>query len=115
MTIVWGCVDLGRFYHSSYSVVNAARAGAGYASTRTFTTNDTAWQAGIREVVLSEMDQLAGFDANQVVVTAAADFTGGAVPRLRVTVQYPFAMVVPWPLLTNSFQLAHTAEMRATR
>lgn len=115
LTMVWGCVDYGRFYHSYYSVINAARTGAGHAATHTATSDDTAWQAEIREAVIDEMDRLAGFDESQVVVTATRDFSGGPIPRLDVTVQYPFETVVDWPLLPSDFQLVHTSRMRAIR
>lgn len=115
LTIVWGSVDFGRFFHTRYSVINAAREGAAHASVTSSTSNSTAWQAEVRQVVLDEMSQLYHFDPTLAAVTITRDFTDGPVPRLRVAVQYPFATVVGWPVLPNSFQIAHTAEMRAIR
>jgi Flp pilus assembly protein TadG len=115
ITIAFGCVDLGRFYHSRFSVTNAASAGARWAALNSETSLSTAWQQSIRQKVIDEMDHLHGFDQSQLTVSVTRDFSSGPFPLLRVEVQYPFSMVVSWPLLPNSFPLKQTAEMRAVR
>jgi len=115
LTIVFGAVDLGQYHHAHYGVINSARTAAGHAAMSSVTSDAAAWHSEIRQVALNEMDQLNGFDATLATVTAVRDFSDGPVPRLRVTVQYPFSTIVGWPLLPTSFQLVHTAEIRAIR
>lgn len=116
ITIVLGCVDFGRFAHSYIAVTNAARAGAGHAAMNA-SSDATAWEAKVKAAAQREMEQLRNFDATQLTVTATRNFDGPALgqPRLRVTVQYPFNMVVAWPLLPSSMTLSQSAEIRAIR
>lgn len=115
VTIVFGCVDFGRFAYYYISVTNAARVGASFGSLHPVTTATLpAWQEDIRQAVLTEMPQ-PPFDHANLTVPQAIVITEGDFRRARVTVSYSFQTLVSWPALPSSMNLTRTVEMRVIR
>jgi Flp pilus assembly protein TadG len=120
VTIVFGCVDFGRFAYSYISVTNAARAAADFAATHTYTTGtETAWRNETRQAAIDEMSQMLNFNATDVTVPnpVVTNETGqsNGLKRVRVTVSYPFRTVVTWPAIPSQTNLSRTVEMRVIR
>jgi Flp pilus assembly protein TadG len=115
MTLVLGCVDFGRLGHSYIAVTNAARAGAGYGSTTSYTAATyNSWVANVQQAVVDEMSQLYGFDATKLTVTTTVVTESGGGSRVQVTVSYPFTTVASWPGLPTTLTLAQTVVMEST-
>jgi Flp pilus assembly protein TadG len=116
ITIVFGCVDFGRFAYAYISVTNAARAGADFASTNRYTTSTASlWAAKIRLAVQDEMGQMSGFDPDNLSVTAPAPTPDGNLKLVSVQVTYQFRTTVTWPALPNQLALTRTVRMRVIR
>ncbi|HEV2294147.1 MAG TPA: TadE/TadG family type IV pilus assembly protein [Tepidisphaeraceae bacterium] len=119
VTIVLGVVDLGRFAYAHIALSNAARAGADFASVNPYTgATEINWRTQVRQKVASEMQPI--IDADQfgdadLVVTATRSVDPGSLWRVRVEAQYPFEMLVSWPLLPNRIDLRRAVEMRGIR
>jgi hypothetical protein len=92
-------VDLGRLGFDRNVVANAARLGASVASHEPPGGSDqTAWQAKIREHVENELSQLGGFDPEDVELSVSLVDEGG-LPCACVELEYPFRMLFDWPVL----------------
>jgi len=116
LTIVLGCVDFGRMAHSYIAVTNAARAGAGYGSTHTWTSATlSTWQANIRQAVIDEMSRLNGFDSTKLSVTTTATTESSGQWRVQVEVSYPFQTAVNWPYLPSSVTLRRVVVLPGIR
>lgn len=116
ITLLLGCVDFGRFPHSYMAVINAARAGAGYGATHPYTTaTASAWQAAVRQAVLDEMQNVAGFDATKLSVTTTLGIDSGGATNVTVDVRYPFQTLIAWPVLPASLTLRQVTVMRSVR
>src|SRR5262245_25461546 len=103
MTIVLGCIDFGRFGHSYIAGPNAARAGAGYGSSHTYTTSTQAqWTASVKQAVKDEMSQLSGFDPTRLSVNVTPIAETSPAWRVQVDVSYPFQTAVQWPGIPSS-------------
>lgn len=115
ITIVFGCVDFGRFAHKYIAVTNAARVGAGFASFNPVTaTTLPAWQQAIREAIEAELSGLCAAGEITIappVVTTEPD----GLKRVRVEVSCPFETLVQWHLLPQSMTLTRAVEMRVIR
>jgi Flp pilus assembly protein TadG len=115
-TIVLGCIDFGRFGYSYIAVTNAARAGAGYGSTHTYTTSTQAqWTANVQQAVQNEMSSLSGFDATKLSVTVTPIQETSPAWRVQVAVSYPFQTAVQWPGVPSSITMQQTVVMEAIR
>jgi Flp pilus assembly protein TadG len=113
VTLVFGCVDFGRFAYTDIAVSNAARAGAGFGANHPYTTATLgAWQTQVRQTV---QDDLSDFDPSLLSVTAAPATVDGGAWQARVDVSYPFTMVVSWPGLPASMTLRQVAVMPSVR
>ncbi len=116
VTLVLGCIDFGRMAHSYIAVTNAARAGAGYGSTHTWTSATLGtWKANVRQAVVDEMNQLNGFDATKLSVTTTATTETGGQWRVQVDVSYPFQTVVNWPYVPSSLTLRRVVVLPGIR
>ncbi|HUT14609.1 MAG TPA: TadE family protein [Thermoguttaceae bacterium] len=115
VTIVLGCVDLGRFAHAFIAVNNAARAGAGFACLHPFTTTtQSKWHQQIRQTVETELGTR--FDPSKLDVPLPdVSIEPDGRKRVRVEVSYPFETVVRWPLLPTEMNLRRAVEMRFIR
>jgi Flp pilus assembly protein TadG len=104
-----GCLDFGRFAYSYIAVTNAARNGAGYASSHPYAD----WASGVRAAVNDEMSALSGFDDSKLDVPAPAIIPDGKDGRWRVgvTVEYPFETLIPWPGIPQQLNLKRTVVM----
>ena len=70
MTVIFGCVDLGRFAATSIALAGAARAGAGFGSDHPYTPATYGlWQSLVQQAVTNELTQ-DGFANDQLTVTA---------------------------------------------
>jgi hypothetical protein len=111
--IVLGCVDFGRFAYTYVAVTNAARAGAGYGAVHPYAANGYAgWQA---QVAQAARDEMTGFDASQIQVTAEAANDSATLWRAQVTVSYPFQTLIPWPGIPSQLTLSRQVAMRNVR
>src|SRR5262249_20343996 len=116
VTIVLGCVDLGRFVYYYIAVINGARAGAGLGSVHAYTTPTyPAWQARVRQAVVEDMSQTYGFDPNNLTVTVTALNDSPTLWRGQVVVSYPFTTVINWPGIPNQLTLQRQVAMRNVR
>jgi Flp pilus assembly protein TadG len=116
LLLLIGAADLGRFAHTRIAVANAARAGAGFASTTPFTTTSRpAWEAGIRQAVRGDLEQLRNFDANRLRVTIASATDAEDRQRVSVTVEYPFDLLLSRTPLGGSLPLQQTAVLPSIR
>lgn len=117
LLLLFGCVDLGRFAHTSHAVSNAARAGAALGSNHPVV--DGVWtlsQAKIADAVREELHELGGYNPAKLTVTSAVDTVSDApLWRVTVTVTYPFRTVIPWPGLPAEIALTRTVVMRGVR
>ena len=107
-----GLCRFARFAYTYIAVTNAARVGAGYGSSKPYTTATKAnWELKIQQAVIGEMGT--AFDAARIsvpapVVTTEAD----GQKRVRVQVSYPFATLVTWPAIPSNVTLTRAVEMR---
>ncbi len=105
MLIAFGVLDLGRLFHASITITNAAREGA------RFGTFDPADSTGIVAATQAEAAN-SGIDlSSSTIAVTCPDGSCGSGLALRVTISYPFqllmGMVFPDPNLT----LGGSAEM----
>jgi len=116
VTILLGATDFGRFSHSRIAIINAARCGAAYASMNPYdSTNQAAWNAGVKKAVTDELSESVAFDPAELVVTTTVIADSGGLRRISVQASYPFEMLVNWPLLPSSLELQETVVMRGIR
>lgn len=116
VTIVFGCVDFGRFAYTYIAVTNAARAGADFASTNPIPSyGQTVWNTKVREAVADELGT--AFNSSEIEVplpVTRVDPNG--FKRVRVQVSYPFHTVFHWPMIPDgSLKLTRAVEMRVVR
>lgn len=120
ITIVLGCVDFGRFAYTYIAVTNAARAGAGFGSVHSYTFSpESTWVAAVRQAAIDEMcgssaDNTPLFDASKVTIaTPVVTTDSGGQQRVRLTVSYPFEMLIQTPFLPiDNMEITRTVEMR---
>jgi len=110
VTLVLGCVDFGRFAHTHVAVINAARAGAGCGGDTPYSAS---WPTQVQQAVEDEMNQLSGFAAASLIVTATVVNETEGNWRAEVEVGYPFRTIVAWPGFPNHVILRQAAVMRA--
>jgi len=116
ITLVFGCVDFGRFGYTYIAVTNGARAGADFASTNRYTTaNASNWTAKVRQAVEDEMSQMPGFDSANLTVASPAPTQDGIFRLVTVQATYDFRTIVTWPALPNRVALSRTVGMRVIR
>jgi len=115
VTIILGCVDLGRFAHAYIAVNNAARTGAGFACLHPFTsTTRSNWHRQIRQTVETELGPR--FDTSKIdVPLPEVSVEPDGRRRVRVEVSYPFETIVGWPMLPTEMNLKRAVEMRFIR
>ncbi len=113
--IFFGCVDFGRFAHAYIAVTNAARVGAGYASSHPFGPADQPiWEYRTKAATLEEMGSL----KDDAIVTPPEFFTSaedGGHDHVKVTVEYRFVPLFGWAWLlpgTSEIALKRVVEMR---
>jgi len=98
LLIVFGVLDLGRLFHSSITMTNAAREGARYAMIH---PDDV---VGIQEATLAEANN-SGIDLSTSIIDVSCSLGCGSGLPIRVSVQYNFTFlligfVFPDPNLT---------------
>lgn len=105
MLIAFGVLDLGRVFHASITIENAAREGARFG---TFDPFDT---AGIVAATQAEA-QSSGIDLSSSTITVGCpDGACGSGLPVRVTIQYPFQLVMGVMFLNPTLTLGGEAEM----
>ena len=119
-TLVLLSCDLGRFCHRYIAVINAARAGAGYAAMNPVSAATKAnWDAAIRSTVEAELTGNTWFNTALLTMpepTNTPETLG--MREVRVEVSYPFDTLINWPFLpgyNNTRNLRHVVVMRAIR
>jgi len=105
MLIAFGVLDLGRLFHSSITIANAAREGA------RFGTFDPFDSLGIVAATRAEA-QSSGIDLSGSTITVSCpDGACGSGLPVRVTIQYPFQLVTGMVFLNPALTLGGQAEM----
>ena len=105
MLIAFGVLDLGRVFHASITIENAAREGARFG---TFAPFDT---AGSVAATRAEA-QSSGIDLSSSTITVGCpDGACGSGLPVRVTIQYPFQLVMGVMFLNPTLTLGGEAEM----
>ncbi len=116
LTLLLGAIDFGRFAHSYLAVINAARSGAAYGSTHPYTTSTAAaWNAGLRQAVDDEMNNVSGYDPTQLTFTITRDTDSEGISMVRVDLAYPYRSIIAWPVLPTGMTLRQGATMRSLR
>jgi Flp pilus assembly protein TadG len=94
------CVDFGRFAHFYIGVTNAARTGAGFASSNLYTpTTQSLWNAKVQQAVRDELSTNAWFDPSKATISQQMIPETGGYWRAQVDVTYPFRTLINWPFL----------------
>ena len=105
MLIAFGVLDLGRLFHSSITIANAAREGA------RFGTFDPTNFAGIRTATQAEAQGSGiAIPVGEIAVSCPDGACGSGLP-VRVTIQYSFQLVMGFIFPDPNLTLGGTAEM----
>ena len=116
VTMVFGCIDFGRFAYNYIAVNNAARAGASYGAMNSYLPSQaTTWQDSIKTVATNEMSLQTGFVSANLTVTSTSYVDGTGLRRVSINVQYPFQTIVKWPGIPNNSTLQANIMMRSIR
>ena len=112
--IVLGCIDFGRFAYSYIAITNAARAGAGYGCTHTFTVATfPAWQAKTKQAAADEMS---GFDPSLFQIADPLFIPESpTLWQVQVEVSYTFQTFIDWPGIPNQVPMYRKVIMRNVR
>lgn len=113
LTLVFGCLDFGRFAYSYIVLTNSLRTGAGVGATRPVSPSTQAqWEAAVQTAIVDELQSVANFDANNLVVaTPVVTKVPGGTSRLRLEASYPFKTIVNWPFISNEVTMWRAVEM----
>jgi Flp pilus assembly protein TadG len=113
--LIVGCIDFGRFAHTSITVTNAARTGAEVGSMNAYTTSTAdLWEEKVRQATVDEMARMDGFDSTRLTMTVTR-VTDDDYPRVVVEVIYPFETLIEWPGLPSRVDLGCVGSMPMTR
>ena len=104
LLIVFGVLDLGRLFHASITIANAAREAARYG---TFDPSDV---AGIVDAAHAEA-QGSGIDLSGSTIGVTCPEGCGSGLSVRVTIQYPFQLVMGLVFANPNLTLGGSAEM----
>jgi Flp pilus assembly protein TadG len=116
MTIVLGCVDFGRIAYAYIAVANASRVGAEYGATHKFTPyTQSSWASRLRQGVADEMAHVTAFDPAKLQTTISTTTDAYGLVRVTIDVEYPFAVIVPWPGMPQTVSLWRRTSMREIR
>jgi Flp pilus assembly protein TadG len=110
------CADFGRVSYYQQVVCNAARTGAETGATHKFTPyTRSAWEAGVYQAVLAEMQNMPNFNAGELNYNLTTTVDSDDMARIKISVSYPFRTAVAWPALPNEVQLHKNVEFRQFR
>jgi Flp pilus assembly protein TadG len=104
LLIAFGVLDLGRLFHASITITNAAREGARYA---TFHPDDV---AGIIGAAQGEA-QGSGIDLPSSTISVACPEGCGSGLAMRVTISYSFQIIMGLVFPDPNLTLVRSAEM----
>ena len=105
MLVAFGVLDLGRLFHASITISNAAREGA------RFGTFDPADVGGIVAATQAEA-QSSGIDlSGSTIIVSCPDGACGSGLPVRVAIQYPFQLVMGFIFPDTNLPLGGSAEM----
>jgi Flp pilus assembly protein TadG len=105
MLIAFGVLDLGRLFHASITITNAAREGA------RFGTFDPTDSTGIIAAIQAEAAN-SGIDlSSSTVAVTCPDGACGSGQAVRVTISYPFQLVMGLVFANPTLMLGGSAEM----
>ncbi len=104
LLIAFGVLDLGRLFHASITIANAAREAARYG---TFDPFDV---AGIVGAAHAEAED-SGIDLSGSTIGVSCPEGCGSGLSVRVTIQYPFQLVMGGAFIVPNLTLGGSAEM----
>ena len=116
LLLALACADFGRVAHYHEVVCNAARTGAESGASHKFTSfTKSSWQDGIRNAVLSEMQNIPSFNAGDLAYNLSTTVDSDDLATINVSVTYPFRTMVSWPGLPSQILLHKTVQFRQFR
>ena len=104
LLIAFGVLDLGRLFHAAITITNAAREGARYG---TFDPSDV---AGIIGAARGEA-QSSGIDLSSSAISVTCPEGCGSGLAVRVTISYPFQIIMGLVFPDPNLTLVRSAEM----
>ncbi len=104
LLIAFGVLDMGRLFHASITITNAAREGARFG---TFDPSDV---AGILNATQAEA-QSSGIDLSGSTITVTCPEGCGSGLAVRVTISYPFQLIMGLVFPGPNLALVRSAEM----
>jgi Flp pilus assembly protein TadG len=104
MLIAVGVLDLGRLFHASITIANAAREAARYGS---FDPSDVAGIVGAAHAEAQD----SGIDLSASTIGVTCPEGCGSGLSVRVTIQYPFQLVMGLVFANPNLMLGGSAEM----
>lgn len=110
------CVDFGRFATVHVAVTNAAREGASFGGTHSF-TNATyeLWKSKMSEAITAEMRGIPAFSKDELTIDERMVLASDQRARVQVKVSYVFRPAVAWPAIPRELKIVRTAEMPVIR
>jgi hypothetical protein len=116
LTVVFGCIDLGRFATTDIALTNAAREAAWVGGMNPYNERTyERWKNSVRQAALDELQGIPHFapaDLKMIDPVRSGDDELGSV---RVEVSYPFATLMPWPAVGRPIEMTRSAEMPVVR
>jgi Flp pilus assembly protein TadG len=114
-SILLGATDFGRFAYTYIAVTNAARAGAYYGATTTYTSgNYSTWQSQVQQAAADEIGSISGFTKSNVTATAITQ-SGTSDWTASCTVPCTFTTLINWPGIPQTMTIQRNVQMRAVR
>ncbi|HEY2416057.1 MAG TPA: TadE/TadG family type IV pilus assembly protein [Pirellulaceae bacterium] len=109
-------VDFGRFAHTYIALGNAARVGAEYGATRSYSPSTaTAWRQQIGDAMRQEFAAVADIDPSQLAIQIDVVSDSYDLHRTTITATYPFRTVVTWPMIPQPLDLQRATVYRRFR
>jgi len=110
------CVDFGRFATVHVAVTNAAREGANFGGTHSFTdATYELWKSKMGDAITEEMQGVPAFSEDELTIDEPTVLASDQRARVQVKVSYVFRPAVAWPAIPRELTIVRTAEMPVIR
>ena len=121
LSVLLLAIDYGRLAFIYIAVTNAARAGAGYASTNAYpptSSLQTTWTNNAKSAATGEFSGNMGYNSANLTVSVSAPASDKTnYYYVSVTASYPFQTLINWRLFSGyhtSVSISRTVVMRVT-
>lgn len=116
LTVVFGCIDLGRFATVDIALTNAAREAAAVGSARPYTSASYGrWVESVRQAAVDEMAGVPQFDAAELTMVNPVRTLGDGYEYVHVEITYPFSPLMPWPIVNRPLEITRSADLPVVR